>query len=245
MIYVFDVDNTLTPPREAMRPEFALQFMEFCRANTVYLVSGSDRGKLDKQLPEEVLLASAGAFTSAGSEFEVKGRTIYQHDHEFPDELIDWLDGELHNSRYPVRCGRHIEYRTGALNVSTVGRAADKPARKAYLAWDQVHRERAALCERLQQAFPDYEAHTGGEISIDISPLGWNKARILVPIRERHGDRAVTFFGDAIHPGGNDWPLAEALRLDSPCHVIVPVEGWHDTAEHMASFKPKQGMLSA
>jgi phosphomannomutase len=134
MIYVFDVDNTLTPPREAMRTEFALQLMEFCRANTVYLVSGSDRGKLDKQLPEEVLLASAGVFTSAGSEFEVKGRTIYQHNHEFPDELIDWLDRELHNSRYPVHCGRHIEYRTGALNVSTVGRAADKPTGKAYLA---------------------------------------------------------------------------------------------------------------
>ena len=39
--------------------------------------------------------------------------------------------------------------------------------------------------------------------------------------------------------------VAEALRLDSPCHVIVPVEGWHDTVEHMASLKPKQGMLSA
>ncbi len=245
MIYVFDVDNTLTPPREAMRPEFALQFTEFCRSNTVFLVSGSDRGKLDTQLPETVLMASAGVFTSAGSEFEVKGRIIYRHDHDFPDELIDWLDSELRQSRYPVRCGRHIEYRTGALNVSTVGRAADKPARKAYQAWDQVHRERAALCTELQQSFPHYEAHTGGEISIDISPPGWNKARILVPIRERHGDLAITFFGDAIHPGGNDWPLAEALQAASAHHVIVPVENWHDTAARVSQIIPRKGALSA
>ena len=245
MIYVFDVDNTLTPPREKMPVEFEHPFVEFCRANPVYLVSGSDRGKLDLQLPEAVLLASAGVFSSAGSEFESKGRIVYQHDHEFPDELIDWLDAELGQSKYPVRCGRHIEYRTGALNVSTVGRSADKLARKAYLAWDQVHRERAAICERLQQAFPDYEAHAGGEISIDISPVGWNKSRILVPIRERHGDLAITFFGDAIHPGGNDWPLAEALRNASSHHVIVAVKDWRDTLRQVAQIKPQQGALSA
>jgi phosphomannomutase len=126
-----------------------------------------------------------------------------------------------------------------------VGRAADKPARKAYLAWDQVHRERAALCERLQKAFPDYEAHKGGEISIDISPAGWNKARILVPIRERHGDLAITFFGDSIQPGGNDWPLAEALRAASPHNVIVPVEDWSATSRQLALIEPRQGILSA
>ncbi len=245
MIYVFDVDNTLTPPREAMREEFCAPFVEFCRSHVTYLVTGSDRGKLAQQLPDEVVGSCAGVFTSAGSEFEAGGRIIYQHDHEFPDELIDWLDEALGESRYPVRCGRHIEYRTGAINVSSVGRAADKPARKAYLAWDQVHRERASLCARIEQAFPDYEANVGGEISIDISPRGWNKARIIIPVRERHGDAAITFVGDSIHPGGNDWPLAEALRNDSSAHVIVPVADWTETADHLARIRPAARALSA
>ena len=245
MIYVFDVDNTLTPPREAMREEFRAPFVEFCRSNPVYLVTGSDRGKLSQQLPEDVIRACSGVFTSAGSEFETGGRIIYHHDHEFPDELIDWLDDALGESRYPVRCGRHIEYRTGALNVSTVGRAADKPARKAYLAWDQVNRERASLCDRIEQAFPDYEAHVGGEISVDISPRGWNKARIIIPIRERHGDAAITFMGDSIHPGGNDWPLAEALRAGSSANVVVPVANWLETASQLAQIKPPARALSA
>jgi hydroxymethylpyrimidine pyrophosphatase-like HAD family hydrolase len=85
MIFVFDIDNTLTPPRAAMLPEFAAQFLSFCRSEIVYLVTGSDRGKVDEQVPEDIVAACAGLFTSAGSEFETAGRVVYSHDHEFPD----------------------------------------------------------------------------------------------------------------------------------------------------------------
>jgi hypothetical protein len=55
MIFVFDIDNTLTPPRAAMLPEFAAQFLSFCRSEIVYLVTGSDRGKVDEQVPAILL----------------------------------------------------------------------------------------------------------------------------------------------------------------------------------------------
>jgi hypothetical protein len=87
MIFVFDIDNTLTPPRAAMQPGFAAQFLSFCRSETVYLVTGSDWGKVDEQVPANIVAACAGLFTSAGSEFEAAGRIVYSHDHEFPDEI--------------------------------------------------------------------------------------------------------------------------------------------------------------
>jgi HAD superfamily hydrolase (TIGR01484 family) len=245
MIFVFDIDNTLTPPRAAMQPGFAAQFLSFCRSETVYLVTGSDRGKVDEQVPANIVAACAGLFTSAGSEFEAAGRIVYSHDHEFPDEIIEFLDRKAQASKYPVRRGRHVEYRTGALNFSTVGRAADAKDRKAYLLWDQVHGERARLCNEIAVQFPDYEASAGGEISIDISPVGWNKSRVIVPITERHGNAAITFVGDGIHPGGNDWPLAQALQASSPHHVIHPVQDYTETLQVLHMLAPTAAALSA
>lgn len=245
LIYIFDVDGTLTPPRSAMEPDFARSFVRFCQMNTVYLATGSDRSKLDAQLPETVSSAAAGIFTCGGSQFEAGGKLVYRHDHEFPDELIDWLDARVRQSTYPTQIGRHIEYRTGQLNVSTIGRAADATERKAYTLWDGVHKERARICTDLMLAFPDYEASSGGQISIDVSPVGWNKQRVLIPILERHGDVAITFVGDNVNPGGNDWALAEALHKASPHHCVVPVRNYLETEKFLELQSPVNQPLSA
>ena len=45
-IFAFDVDGTLTNPRQPIETGFGFFFREFALANTVYLISGSDRPKL-------------------------------------------------------------------------------------------------------------------------------------------------------------------------------------------------------
>ena len=40
--FIFDVDGTLTPSRQAMDPEFKEWFIDFIKANKVWLVTGSD-----------------------------------------------------------------------------------------------------------------------------------------------------------------------------------------------------------
>ncbi len=231
MLYVFDVNSTLTPPRQPMEAGFADRFLDFCHNRTVYLVSGSDRGKIDAQLPAKIIEACAGLFTSAGSQYESAGRIIYHHDHEFPDELVDALADLVEHSAYPVRTGRHLEYRTGSLNASSVGRNAGRAERQAYLLWDQAHNERTRFCREIEQRFSDYEATIGGEISIDVAPVGWNKSRVMIILEQNHGNQPVTFVGDAIYPGGNDWPLAQALQASSPHNVIVPVTSHTDTSD--------------
>ena len=44
--YIFDVDGTLTVPRQPIEPLFAKFFLEFARHRSVVLVPGSDLGKL-------------------------------------------------------------------------------------------------------------------------------------------------------------------------------------------------------
>ena len=45
MIYIFDVDGTLTPSRGRMNTEFALFFEDFVNTFECYLITGSDREK--------------------------------------------------------------------------------------------------------------------------------------------------------------------------------------------------------
>ncbi|MEM7424577.1 MAG: HAD-IIB family hydrolase [Pseudomonadota bacterium] len=228
-MYLFDVDGTLTEPRQPIDPDFAQFFERFCKSHPVYLVSGSDLPKLEEQLPRSILAHAKGVFTCSAAELWVDGKASYQLDHEFPKELVEALEGFVDLSQYPRRFGNHIEFRTGMINFSVVGRNAEHSDRQTYFAWDQQEGERKEFIRRFVQTYTDYEASAGGEISIDIVPKGWNKSRALDVLKQDFPDATITFFGDRMAPGGNDYPLAEALKADSPRHQAVSVGTFYET----------------
>ena len=45
MIYIFDIDGTLTPSRNPINPVFKTFFQHFVKNNRVWLVTGSDKDK--------------------------------------------------------------------------------------------------------------------------------------------------------------------------------------------------------
>lgn len=233
IIYIFDVDGTLTKPRQRMTPEFSDFFEQFCKVNPVYLISGSDLTKLQEQIPSTIFAQVRGTFTCSAAEFWINGEAIYEMRHMFPPSLIEALEVFVDMSSYSKRLGNHIEFRTGMLNVSTVGRNARKADRHAYFEWDKVNQERKAFIEKFQHAFAGYEASAGGEISIDITPRGWNKSRALNVIKRNFPNNPITFYGDRMELNGNDTPLAEALRQDSLLHQVEAVSGFEDTWNHL------------
>ncbi|NNJ77024.1 MAG: HAD-IIB family hydrolase [Anderseniella sp.] len=243
-IYLFDVDGTLTEPRHPIDPDFGRFFGRFCRTHPVYLVSGSDLPKLQEQLPRSIIASANGVFSCSAAELWVDGKTIYQMDHEFPKELIEALESFVELSCYPRRFGNHIEYRTGMLNVSVVGRNAQKSDRQTYFAWDRQEEERAGFIKLFVETFSEYEASAGGEISIDIVPKGWNKSRALAVLKQDAPTGTITFFGDRMEPGGNDYPLAEALRNDSHRHRVMSVENFNETWDLLKTVRsPRNEIL--
>lgn len=60
-VYLFDVDGTLTPPRQPMDAGFSKYFDGFTKSNKVVLVSGSDYNKIQEQIPHEILKNCSGA----------------------------------------------------------------------------------------------------------------------------------------------------------------------------------------
>ena len=228
-MFLFDVDGTLTPARQPMVKAFAEFFERFATCHPVYLVSGSHYAMICEQVPEPIIQACRGIFGSSGCEYYQKGVLVHQRTHVFDPRLLRSCEAYVGRSHYPDRFGNHIEARPGMINVSVVGRNATQSQRSAYFDWDETHQERRRFTQQTNQEFPAYEASMGGQISVDIVPRGWNKASVKAALLADHPNARLIFFGDRMSPGGNDHPLAEALKSPEGRHQAIAVSSYRDT----------------
>ena len=236
-IFLFDVDGTLTSSRQPMEPGFAAFFHDFVASNPVYLISGSDYSKIQEQVPQEILDKCRGVFGCSGAQYHEHNRLVFSKEHSFPDQLKKTCEVFIEQSEYPVRTGTHIEERSGLLNVSVVGRNGTLQQRKSYFEWDRVCGERARFVRQINASEMPYEASAGGEISIDIVPIGWNKSVAKKFILSRNGDARLVFFGDRICEGGNDLPLAKALSISGEPHSAISVNDYRDTWRYLTEVQ--------
>jgi phosphomannomutase len=79
----------------------------------------------------------------------------------------------------PVKRGTFIEYRSGMINVSPVGRNCSQKEREEFNQYDAVHKVREKFIDVLKIQFPDYGLHfsIGGQISFDVFPNVGSNAR--------------------------------------------------------------------
>ena len=241
-VFVFDIDGTLTPSRQRMTEEFTEFFLPFCKKHNVYLVTGSDYAKVLEQVPKRVLVLVKGVFTCAGNQYYENGTLLHGKRVTFPEELYSFLEEKITHTEYHTKTGNHIEVRPSLLNFSTVGRNCTQKQREEYCHWDLGSGERKALRDEVKQRFPELDCTIGGEISIDIYPVGCDKSQAITFIRDRHGISPISFFGDKLHHGGNDFPVYSVLntkerrRYAIPLDIVVPVKEWEETMENLKNI---------
>lgn len=228
-IYLFDVDGTLTPARQKMSGDFYSFFIKWMKDKKIYFVSGSDYKKIQQQVPENILLSVDGVFGCMGNTLHQNGEKIYENDFRPSQSLLNYLNSKLKNTEYPNLCGTHIEERAGMINFSVVGRGATQEQRKDYFQWDMKTGERKQIAYFINKHFNLLEASVGGEISIDIYPIGWDKSQVLKYIEKG----SYHFFGDKAYEGGNDYALAKAL--DKEKDKVYNVEGYKETWQFLKS----------
>ena len=238
-IFMFDIDGTLTPPRLPMTKEMVEMFGGFCQRHTVFLVTGSDMKKVKEQVPEKIRNLVEGIFTCSGNAYTVGDNIIYDREFNPPEDLVRLLKDWLHYSHYPVKTGAHLEFRSGMLNYSTVGRNCTQAQREDYEAWDKENGERKILRERILHMFPALDCVIGGQISLDIYPRGLDKSQSYNWVKQEYPDHAIVFCGDRLMPGGNDYPFFKAMGENQtrcrPIDIAVPVSGWEDTKRFLVN----------
>ena len=231
--FIFDVDGTLTPSRGVIAPQFKEFFLEFARVNNTYLVTGSDYSKTLEQLGSDICDSVKCIYNCSGNDVWIKGKNVKTTDWTLPDQPRQWLLEKLDTSRFVLRTGNHIEDRPGSVNFSIVGRNATLKERQLYVAWDTESEERHKLATEFNYLFHDLEARVGGETGLDIYPRGKDKSQVM---SDFNNNDKVYFFGDKVNPGGNDYPLANAIEKRGN-GMAIGVKDWQDTFERLAYFQ--------
>lgn len=220
---LFDMDGTLTPARREIDPVFKDYLLSFCQQHKCSIVTGSDYGKVLEQLGPELTSAMFVVYACGGNVGYHKQRVVWRSEAytwKLTPEQCKIIQGHIDKSKFWLRTGNHIEQRIGCANISVVGRNANLEERSHYIFWDQCHRERQNIIDKLKKrkVMKDLELVKGGETGIDIFPRGFCKAQVKPLLKGR-----VLFIGDRCESGGNDHTIA--MASDS----FYGVRNWRET----------------
>jgi HAD superfamily hydrolase (TIGR01484 family) len=113
------------------------------------------------------------------------------------------------NFEAPRTWGEPIEDRGSQITFSALGQHAPIEEKKK---WDPAFTKRKQLKARLDQLIPEFSVRLGGMTSVDVTKPGIDKAYGIRKLRDTLGIAIpeMIFVGDALFPGGNDYPAKEA-----------------------------------
>ena len=243
ILFLFDVDGTLTLPRLKISREM-LELLEkinmkktYNRKETVDMgfVGGSDLQKQIEQIGGENMslftwkFAENGLVSYCGDELINKTSLIDHIGEGGYQKLVNVCLRVLSHTYVPVKRGQFIELRNGMINISPIGRSCSQKERDEFEAWDKIHKARERMIFKIKEELAeipelDMQFSIGGQISIDIFPRGWDKTYCLQFVSDKYDD--IYFFGDKTLPGGNDYELYKHERVNG-----IHVENYRETME--------------
>ncbi|KAK0058059.1 phosphomannomutase 1-like [Biomphalaria glabrata] len=220
-ICLFDVDGTLTPSRQLIRPHVEEFLQELKKKVLVGLVGGSDFVKIAEQMGDhsdilnrfDYVFAENGLVAYKGN-VQVGQQNLKKYvGDEILQKLINFALRYMSELILPCKRGTFIEFRSSMINICPVGRSCSQEERDAFVVFDEEHKIRDKFVEALRAAFPNEGLvfAIGGQISIDVFPEGWDK-RYCLQFLEKDNIKNIHFFGDKVEKGGNDHEIYEDPR---------------------------------
>lgn len=105
--------------------------------------------------------------------------------------------------------GEVIEDRGSQITCSALGQEAPLEEKKK---WDPDYSKRKNIKLMLDKLLPGFSVRLGGTTSIDVTKLGIDKGYGIQKLRDKLNVpiKKMLFIGDALFPGGNDYPAKEA-----------------------------------
>jgi phosphomannomutase len=176
--YIFDVDGVLTLPNQPIEPHFMRMFEHWMLKKDVYICTNNTYQNIMPRLGRRIIDNCQAVFTSGGNSIWKENKEHVVSTWRPSYELISFLESLLKMSDFKTRSGPNIEYRTGLINFSLVGKTASEDEIKRYQQWDKISKEKKTFAESIKKAFPNLGICFGSDTSIDISESCYDKANI-------------------------------------------------------------------
>jgi phosphomannomutase len=232
-LVVFDLDGTLAESKAALDAEMAVLFTNLLAIVKVAVISGGNWPQFEKQvlanLAHDQRLENLSLLPTCGTKFfQYAGswKKIYSEDFTEAEKtkIIGSLQQGMVSSGFAPRevWGEIIEDRDSQITFSALGQQAPIGAKKT---WDPDFARRKKMQVFLAGVIPEFSVRLGGTTSIDVTKPGIDKAYGIRKLRDTLGvaiDEMI-FVGDALFPGGNDYPAKEAGA------VSIQVRDPHET----------------
>jgi len=222
-LVAFDLDGTLAESKQPLQEPMGEALANLLDVAHVAVISGGDWPQFEKQvasrLPERADRTKLWLMPTTGTKlyrFDDEWRAVYAElfEDEEKQKILKAFDESLEATGFvPEQTwGERIEDRGSQITFSALGQEAPIDAKHS---WDPDFAKRKVIQADPRKRLPGLSINMGGATSIDITREGVDKAYGLKKLNEASGialDKMM-FIGDAIFPGGNDYP-AEQLGLD-------------------------------
>ena len=219
-LVIYDLDGTLAESKSSLDAEMGGILEKLLEVAKVAVISGGDWPQFQKQLlgglPGGANLGKLSLLPTCGTRFfrHEKGDWTKVYSEDFaPTETKAIMSAfekvlKLETLEHG-QWGSLVEDRGSQITYSALGQQAPLEEKKK---WDPDFTKRTKIKAELDLLLPDFSVRMGGSTSIDVTKKGIDKAygiRKLSDILGVHIDEML-FVGDALFPGGNDYPVQEA-----------------------------------
>ncbi|MCX6170242.1 MAG: HAD-IIB family hydrolase [Ignavibacteriales bacterium] len=232
-LIVYDLDGTLAESKSSLDKEMSSLLHDLLGIVKVAVISGGGWPQFEKQLlsnlPQDEHLKNLSLLPTCGTKFfkyTGEWEKIYSEDFTADErkKIIDAFKKSLEEAGFKVEkvWGEIIEDRGSQITYSALGQQAPLEEKKK---WDPDFTKRKKIKSILDPLISGFSVRMGGATSIDVTKPGIDKAYGIGKLRDILGIsiKEMIFIGDALFPGGNDYPAEEAGVIS------IPVQGPKET----------------
>jgi len=232
-LIVFDLDGTLAESKSSIDAEMAALLDSLLGILKVSVISGGDWSQFEKQvlahLTHDERLENLSLLPTCGTKFYKYAsgwKLLYSED--FTDEEKTKIISSLKQAtgspdlKAARTWGDTIQDRGSQITFSGLGQQAPLEEKEK---WDPDFSKRKRIKALLDKLIPEFSVRLGGATSIDVTQHGIDKAYGIRKLRDVLGIaiKEMIYVGDAVFPGGNDYPAKEAGAL------CIEVKDPHET----------------
>lgn len=219
-LIIFDLDGTLAESKASLDAEMATLLTRLLEVVKVAVISGGAWPQFETQVlscfHSDDSMENLSLLPTCGTKFYRYTRgwqQLYAEDFSVEEKstIIRALNAALDQSGFKAakHWGDLIEDRGSQITFSALGQQAPLEQKKV---WDPDFRKRKIIKAILDPLIGIFSVQLGGATSIDITRPGIDKAYGVRKLQQILGIaiQDMMFIGDAIFPGGNDYPAKQA-----------------------------------
>lgn len=218
-LVIFDLDGTLAESKSSLDDEMAVLLENLITKIKVAVISGADWPQFIKQLlsqlPENESLVNLSILPTCGTKFyeysngwtKKYSENLSQEEKQKITNAFSEVTKAL-NFNIKETWGDVIEDRDSQITFSALGQKADLKEKNK---WDPDFAKRKKMKAMLDDLIPEFSVKLGGSTSVDVTRIGVDKAYGIKKLQETFSIKIneMLFIGDALFPGGNDYPAKE------------------------------------